>query len=448
MYSDDVQRVLEENGLSTGDRVKVSTEGSTYEGVLMPRAAQGNTDVIVLKLDNGYNLGIAYDEDTDITAVEQEAEHNEAAAPEPPEYDENKPDITILHTGGTIASKVSYEEGGVTPAFEPEELLEIYPELFDAANIESDIVSQMFSEDMEPQHWQQIAHAVAEHRENADGIIIGHGTDTMHYTAAALSFMLENIDIPVILVGSQRSSDRPSSDAAMNLLSAVEFANEGIPGVYVCMHDAMSDATAAIHRGVNVRKMHTSRRDTFRSIDTAPFAHVDHETGDVTVHGDTTDGDGEFTLRDELDTRVGLLTTTPGLDPELLAHYTDNDYNGIVIAGTGLGHLPVNVLDEHTEHHETILEQVSELCEDAAVAMSSQCINGRVNMNVYESGVKLQDAGVISAENMIPEVAYVKLMWALGQTDTVEDAEELFQENVTGEFIDRETYDAFTEGQQ
>lgn len=442
MYSRAVQQVLEEADVSVGDRIRVSRDGSDHDGTLMPRTEQGDRDVIVIKLDNGYNLGITYDDDTSIELLES-ADTADTEQQAPPEHDPDKPDITILHTGGTIASKVSYEEGGVKPAFEPEELLEIYPELFDAANVESEIISQMFSEDMEPAHWQELARAVAEHREDADGIIIGHGTDTMHYTAAALSFMLENIDIPVVLVGSQRSSDRPSSDAAVNLMSAVEFIDEDVSGVYVCMHDSMSDTGTAVHRGINVRKMHTSRRDTFRSIDTGPFAHVDHNSGEVTIHGDTPSDPGEFTLRDELDTRVGMLKTGPGIDPELLGFYSENEYKGLIVEGTGLGHLPVNVLDETTEHHDDILEQVSDLCDDAAVVMSSQCINGRVNMNVYESGVKLQEAGVISAENMIPEVTYVKLMWTLGQTGSIGEAEELFQENIAGEFIDREAYDAY-----
>ncbi len=441
MYSDEVQQVLDDDEITVGDRIRITRNDSSHSGILMPRASQGDMDVIVLKLDSGYNLGVTYDEDTTIEVVEHR-EPEDAETRKPPEHDPDRPDITILHTGGTIASRVSYEEGGVKPAFEPEELLDIYPELFDEANVESTIISQMFSEDMEPQHWQEIAEAVANHRENADGIIIGHGTDTMHYTAAALSFMLENIDIPVVLVGSQRSSDRPSSDAAFNLFSAIRFIKEDVPGVYVCMHETMSDTTATLHNGTAVRKMHTSRRDTFESIDRTPVARVNPETDNVELLDVPETGtDGEFKLRTELDTQVGLLQTQPGLDPELLSFYTDNEYRGLVVSGTGLGHLPVNVLDEHTEHHEDILNAVDAMTDDMVVAMSSQCINGRVNMNVYDSGVKLQHAGVLTAENMTPEAAYVKLMWALGQTDTIEEAEALFQENVAGELIPRETFD-------
>ncbi|MDY6773735.1 MAG: Glu-tRNA(Gln) amidotransferase subunit GatD, partial [Candidatus Nanohaloarchaea archaeon] len=398
-----------------------------------------DTGVLVLKLDNGYNIGVEF---SDGVELEKLAGHEEGGAETPriPEPDPEKPDIAILHTGGTIASKVSYEEGGVRPAFEPEELLELYPELFDEANVESEVIAQMLSEDMEPEHWQQIAEVVAEHRDK-DGVIIGHGTDTMQYTASALSFMLENIDVPVVLVGAQRSSDRPSSDAALNLLSAVEFVKEGTPGVFVCMHSDTGDTTASIHRGTRVRKMHTSRRDAFRSIDTGPVAEVDPEAGEVDFNDGVEDPEGEFELHTELDREVGLLKSRPGLEPEDLERQEENE--GLVIEGTGLGHLPVDSFDEHTPHHEDILEVLGEIAEESLVVMASQCINGRVNMNVYEAGVKIQDAGVVSAENMTPETAYVKLMWALGQADSTEEAEELFRTNVAGEILEREEKDGF-----
>jgi glutamyl-tRNA(Gln) amidotransferase subunit D len=443
MYADAIQDRLDENDIAIGDRVKITTGSTTYTGILMPRSEQGDSSTLVIKLDNGYNLGVSYDDNTTIELGESVDRTEERPTAEQ-DHDPEKPDIAILHTGGTIASRVSYDEGGVKPAFDPEELLEIYPELGEQANIESTVIAQMFSEDMEPGHWVRIAEAVADHRD-ADGIIIGHGTDTMHFSAAALSFMLRNIDIPVVFVGSQRSSDRPSSDAAMNLLSAVQFIQEDVPGVYVCMHDAMSDDTTAIHLGTRVRKMHTSRRDAFRSIDTQPVARVNHETGKVTYTDKSllVDTENEFELCTAIDEQVGLLKTRPGLDPERIDFYRENDYNGLVVEGTGLGHLPVNAFDDETAHHDDVLDAVQEFTEDGVVAMSSQCLHGRVNMNVYDSGVKLQDTGVISAETMIPEVAYVKLMWVLGQTETVDEAKDLFATNIAGEIVDREEYDAY-----
>ncbi len=443
MYADAVQDRFDDDGITPGDRIRIIRDDKRHDGILMPRSSQGDTASIVIKLENGYNLAVTYDDDTTVELIE-----SRDSDAEPPktgqEHDPDKPDIAILHTGGTIASRVSYEEGGVKPAFDPEELLEIYPELGEQANIESTVIAQMFSEDMEPGHWVQIAEAVADHRD-ADGVIIGHGTDTMHFSAAALSFMLRNIDIPVVFVGSQRSSDRPSSDAAMNLLSAAQFIQEDVPGVYVCMHEAMSDETAAIHVGTRVRKMHTSRRDAFQSIDTQPVARVNPGAGEVTYMDRSllADNEGEFELCTDLDEQVGLLKTRPGLDPELVQFYEEHDYHGLVVEGTGLGHLPVNAFDDATNHHGAVLDAVQAFSEDGVVAMSSQCINGRVNMNVYESGVKLQDAGVVSAETMTPEVAYVKLMWALGQTETMDEARDLFTTDIAGEIVDREVYDAY-----
>ncbi|MDY6768636.1 MAG: Glu-tRNA(Gln) amidotransferase subunit GatD [Candidatus Nanohaloarchaea archaeon] len=437
---DRVQERLDDAGIEIGDTVRVARNGTEYEGRLMPRSEQGDTDTLVLKLDNGYNTGVTVDADTDIELVSgRDAATGETQ--ELPEHDPEKPDIAILHTGGTIASKVSYEKGGVIPAFDPEELFQFYPELFEEANIESEVLGQIHSGDMEPGHWQEFAAAVADHREK-DGVIIGHGTDTMQYTAAALSFMLENIDIPVVLVGAQRSSDRPSSDSAINLLSAMEFIKEGRPGVYVCMHAGTSDTDVAIHEGTRVRKMHTSRRDAFRSIDTRPVARVSYPSGDVELLRDRRTAEpGDFALRTELDTDVGLVKSRPGIDLDMLDAVAGK--RGVVLEGTGLGHFPVNSFDEHTEHHDEVLDAIRELAEDGLAVMTSQCIHGRVNMNIYEYGVKIQNAGVISAENMLTEVAYVKLMWALGQADSLQEAEELFRQNVAGEIVEREEYDGF-----
>ncbi|MCJ7478599.1 MAG: Glu-tRNA(Gln) amidotransferase subunit GatD [Candidatus Nanohaloarchaeota archaeon QJJ-7] len=439
MYNKDIKEALEREGIEEGDLIRIEKDEGEYEGRLMPRSSQGDTGVLVLKLDNGYNIGVEFIEDLEIEKLSGHKD-GEAEKPEIPDPDSEKPDIAILHTGGTIASKVSYEKGGVIPAFEPEELVRLYPEVFEQANVTSEVLGQIHSGDMEPQHWQEFAEVVAEHRDK-DGIIIGHGTDTMQYTAAALSFMLENIDVPVVLVGAQRSSDRPSSDSAMNLSSAVRFALEGEPGVYVCMHAGTSDEEAAIHPGTRVRKMHTSRRDAFRSIDTSPVARVNYSSGEVEFLREVEEPQGEFNLRTEMNTDVSMIKSRPGIDAERIEALKVKD--GLVLEGTGLGHFPVNSFDEYTEHHDDILKAIGDLAEDGIAVMTSQCINGRVNMNVYEYGVKIQERGVISAENMLTEVAYVKLMWVLGQSDSTEEAEELFRTNLAGEILDREENDGF-----
>ncbi|MCJ7450244.1 MAG: Glu-tRNA(Gln) amidotransferase subunit GatD [Candidatus Nanohaloarchaeota archaeon QJJ-9] len=438
MYSDEVQEILDEKSLTHGDRVSIETRENTEKGVLMPRAEQGNNDCLVIKLESGYNIGINIHNIEKIQKLEKKSkEPAKEMQKEKLRYDEDKPDILILHTGGTIASRVSYEEGGVTPAFEPEDLLDMYPELFEEANIESEVVAQMFSEDIEVEHWQEIAEKVAENRDK-DGIIISHGTDTMHFSAAALSFMLQGIDIPIVLVGSQRSSDRPSSDAAMNLISAAEFVKEGVPGVFICMHANSSDDRAAVHLGTRARKMHTSRRDAFKSIGRKPVAEVDYEKGEVEiVEPPSYERKEEFELEERMEKDVDYMKVVPGMEKLDLERYKSSE--GLLIEGTGLGHMPVNSFDEPTEKHKEVLEELEEVAEDSLVAISSQCIHGRINMNVYDTGIKLKDAGVVSSENMVPGVAYVKLMWSIGQAETEQEAEKLFKENIAGEIQSRET---------
>lgn len=429
MYSEQIRGRLEEKDIEIGDTIKVNDR----EGRLMPKPESGDPEVIVLKLESGYNVGL---EPENIELVEK----NESSGRERPEieHDEEKPDILILHTGGTIASRVSYEEGGVKPAFEPEDLLEMYPELAREVNIHSKVVAQMFSEDMEPGHWQQIAEKIVEEKDDYDGIILGHGTDTMAYTGAALSLMLQNVDTGVMIVGSQRSSDRPSSDAAMNMYCASRFLNEtDFTGFGICMHESSSDDYCTILPPQKTRKMHTSRRDAFQAINQKPLGKVNYETGKVEEN--FSQKSGEFRKNTELNENVGFLKTRPGMGPEEIEFLIEQDYDGVVLEGTGLGHLPVNNLEDgKTDHHEEILAKLEELAEDTMVVMTSQCIFGRIDMDVYDTGLKIQDAGVVSAEDMHPELAYVKLMWVLANSENPEDD---FTSNFAGEVTMRSMYD-------
>ncbi|MFB6145196.1 MAG: Glu-tRNA(Gln) amidotransferase subunit GatD [Candidatus Nanohaloarchaea archaeon] len=428
MYSGRVQDVLEENDIEIGDRIKVKNR----EGRLMPKPESGDQDTIILKLDSGYNIGLKPE---NIELVEKnDTEGREKA--EVPRSDDKK-DVLVLHTGGTIASRVSYEEGGVKPAFDPEDLIEMYPELTEVCNVHSEVIAQMLSEDMEPGHWQDIARKVDEVKDDYDGIIIGHGTDTMSFTGAALSFMLQGIDTGVIMVGSQRSSDRPSSDAAVNLYSAVKFLTDTeFEGIGVCMHHSSDDRVCDIMPAHKVRKMHTSRRDAFKPINTEVLGTVNYQTGEIEENFDKNDRDYEPKF--ELDTKVGMLKVRPGLKARDIEYFIENDYDGVIVEGTGLGHMPVNSFDDKTEHHDDILEKVGELSEKATVVMTSNCINGRVDMNVYDAGLKIQEAGVVPGEDMHPELAYVKLMWVLANTD---DPEEMMGVDLCGEIEDRTIYD-------
>lgn len=430
MYSDQIQQLLDEKNIETGDRVKADS----HEGVLMPKPSSGDPDVLVIKLDSGYNIGVKTD---NLELVEEKEDSEETK--EEVTHTEDRPDILVLHTGGTIASRVSYEEGGVKPAFDPEDLVEMYPELAEEVNIHSKVVAQMLSEDMEPQHWQDIAEEIDDNRDY-DGIILGHGTDTMQYTGAALTLMLQNLDIGVVMVGSQRSSDRPSSDAPMNMYCAAQFLTEtDFTGVGVCMHATTNDNVCNILNAAKIRKMHTSRRDAFQPINTEPLATVDYESGQINYPSEDKRKE-DYVKKTDLNTNVGVLKTRPGMKPVEIQNLIDRDLDGVVIEGTGLGHMPVNSFDDKTQHHEEILEKLEELAEQSLVVMSSQCINGRVDMNVYDAGLKIQDAGVYSSEEMHPELAYVKMMWSLANSDSKEDALKLFQSDVNGEKNDRTPY--------
>ena len=430
MYSQEILDELEEKDIETGDRIKASGR----EGKLMPKPESGDSETLILKDDSGYNIGV---DPENIELIEKKETKDEEK--KEVQLSADKPDIMVLHTGGTIASRVSYEKGGVEPAFDPEDLVEMYPELAEEVNIHSDVIAQMLSEDMEPEHWVKIAEKIDEVKEEYDGIIIGHGTDTMSYTGAALSLMLKNLSTGVMIVGSQRSSDRPSSDAAMNIYCASKFLTEtDFTGIGVCMHENTNDAVCNILPPQKVRKMHTSRRDAFEAINAEPLGYVNYETGEIEENFDTSDNDYEKNT--ELNKNVGWIRIRPGMRPEELEFVKEQDYDGLIVEGTGLGHMPVNSFDENTQHHEEILEKLEEIAEDTVVVMTSQCLNGRVDMDVYSAGLKIQEAGVIGAEDMHPELAYVKLMWSLGKKEDLDKAKEVFIENHNGERVKRSQY--------
>lgn len=430
MYSENIQKLLEQADAETGDRIRVNGK----EGRLMPKPSSGDPDSLVLKLDSGYNIGLEAENVELVEKKEQEQQERKEI-----KHSDEKPDILVLHTGGTIASRVSYEEGGVKPAFDPKDLVEMYPELAEEVNLHSKVVAQMLSEDMEPAHWQKIAEKINEVREDYDGIIIGHGTDTMTYTGGALTLMLQNIDTGILIVGSQRSSDRPSTDASMNMYCAGKFLSEtDFQGIGICMHSTSSDDEAVILPASKARKMHTSKRDAFKPINAEALGKVNYQNGEIETN--FSDNGEEYRLSTELETNVGFLKIRPGMKPEELEFLIEQDYEGVVIEGTGLGHMPVNAFDDETQHHEEILDKLDELADKTVVVMSSQCLNGRVNMNVYDAGLKIQNAGVIQAKDMHPELAYVKLMWSLGNADSRDEAEELFQKNVNGELNERSKF--------
>ncbi len=435
-YQGKAEGLIKSAKAEIGDRVRVEKKEQTFEGLLMPRTEGREPDHIVLKLDNGYNVGLQVSEETRIEKIKEGKEPEMGKTPVEVEPDPDKPDVTIIGTGGTVASKIDYRTGAVHPAFSTAEIYNMSPEIAEIANIRAKTACNVLSENMTPELWSEIGEkTVEELRNDAEGVVIAHGTDTMGYTASALSFMLENLNKPVVLVGSQRSSDRPSSDAALNLIGAVSTASSNLSGVYTVMHGSTEDEFCLIHPGTKVRKCHTSRRDAFQTINETPIGRVNRKGEIELFREEINDGEEKekLKLRNGFEEKVALLKVYPNIQSDIIRKLIEDGYKGIVLEGTGLGHAPKSLQDG-------IEEAINE---DIPVAMTSQCLWGRTNMRVYSTGRDLLDKGVFSLEDMLPETAYVKMMWVLDKTQEPDEVESLMKENLAGEISDRSRADTY-----
>lgn len=420
--------------MKLGDRVRITTKnGLAFQGVLLEGTQY------TLKLDDGYNVGIA---PRNVESSEV-LEHTKKSSQNPPsvKQDDSLPHITLLHTGGTIASKVDYKTGGVTNKITPKELLAMYPELSTFAHITPHFVSQMSSDDMRFAHYNKLIRAVHQAvKSGAQGVIITHGTDTLHYTAAALHYALLGVPIPVVLVGSQRSADRGSTDAATNLLGATQFITSlACPGVYIAMHGSSSDDDIAILCGINARKNHSSARDAFSSLNLALVARI--TKGNTALISELQKSTQPFSPTFfNTDLKVGMVYVHPQFCADALAPF--KKYDGLVVLGTGLGHAPINTLDEHTAHHAEIKKSLTELAKKLPVVMTTQCLSGRVNLQVYSPGRTLQDAGVLGHDlALTPETVFAKLSFLLSQQLSSQEVATQLTEDY-GDAIDRTEYAA------
>jgi len=434
-YTGLVAEFLASRSIKPGDIVTVVLkDNTTLRGVLMPRPTiYSASQVIIIKLENGYNIGIRVDRVLDIQLAEERSTRKPLITSKTTHIRDDLPRVTLISTGGTIASKVDYETGAVTPALTVDEITEWIPELREIALIDVKELMSIFSEDMTPQHWEQIAENVyREMTSGVCGVVVAHGTDTMTYTASALAFAIKDKPVPVVFVGSQRSSDRPSTDAVFNLISAfLVAARAPFAESVIAMHATPSDPYILVHRGVKTRKMHTSRRDAFQSINDIPIAHVDPIKHEIKITGrifEYRDPSKTPILRGKFDDRVALVKAYPGIQEEIIDFLVDKDFHGIVIEGTGLGHIANRVIDSIRRAVEN----------NIPVVMTSQCLFGHVNMSVYSTGRKLLEAGVIPGGDMLPEVAYVKLSWILGSlTRDVKEVREWMTSNLVGELNER-----------
>jgi glutamyl-tRNA(Gln) amidotransferase subunit D len=345
---------------------------------------------------------------------------------------EGLPKVSIISTGGTIASRVDYVTGGVYAAMSSRDLLSIVPELADIAQIEADILYSVFSENINSDHWEGMAKRVAEKiKQGASGVIVTHGTDTMGYSTAALTLAIQNLPVPVIFVGSQRSSDRPSSDSATNLVAVVNAAAHApFAEVVLGMHEGTGDDSIIFHPGAKVRKCHSSARYAFQTVNASPIARFRDGKIELIAKHYRPRQDSEPVIMNKFEKKVALIKFHPDFNPIIIDTLTDAGFRGLVFEGTGLGHVSETLYDA--------IERAGRA--GVLMGMTSQCIWGRVNMNVYSMGRELTRRGVEPLEDMLPETALVKMMWSLGNTETAEDAKRLLKTNVAGEYNPRTLY--------
>ncbi len=434
-YKGDALEILKKFSVRVWGQASINTTRGVFRGTILPRAENDDDQHIVMKIPTGYNVGIDIRTVTDM----QETGYKKAVYKIPEKefpYSPGRPNVKLIGTGGTIASRLDYRTGAVIPAFSPGELYGAVPELADICNLTTEKIFAVFSENMGPEQYKKLAVVIGQEIEKGvDGIVIGHGTDTLHHTAAALTFMVQNTPVPIVLVGSQRSSDRPSSDAALNLMHACTAAGHGdIAEVMVCMFGPTSDEYGFLHRGTRVRKMHSSYRSTFRTLGDTPLATVTRKgVKPIKPLYNHRRKDRNVNILPYFEEKVAIIYYYPNMQPDMIDSLVDNGYRGIVIAGTGLGHV-----------NKPLYPAIVRAAEKGVhMYMTVQTLWGYVHMFVYDTGRDLMAKGIIPAENMLPEAAYIKLGWALGQTDDPQEVRRLMLTPVNDEITPREPYNGY-----
>lgn len=416
-------------------QAEIETTRGKFIGTVLPRSENDDDRHIVLKIPTGYNIGI----NVNTIILMRETGYKKANYKIPEKefpITPGLPNVKLFGTGGTIASRLDYRTGAVIPAFSPGELYGAVPELADICNLDTEKLFAVFSENMGPKQYIALAKAIGKEIEHGiDGIVIGHGTDTLHHTGAALTFMCQNLPVPVVLVGSQRSSDRPSSDAALNLMHAMKTAGTAdIAEVMVCMFGPTSDEYGLLHKGTRVRKMHSSYRSTFRTIGDTPLAMVSRkEIKPIHKNYNKRRNDRNVRILPYFSDDVTMLYYYPGMKPDTIDALVDAGYRGIIFVGTGLGHVNKELYPAIERAH----------AKGVHMFMTLQTIWGYVHMFVYDTGRDMMAKGIVPAGNMLPEVAWVKLSWILGQTNDPHEVKRLMLTPVNDEITPREPYNGY-----
>jgi glutamyl-tRNA(Gln) amidotransferase subunit D len=434
-YKGEALGLLQKYKVRVWGTVHVKTTRGNFEGTVLPRAENDDDKHIVVKIITGYNIGI--DTATILSMTETGYKKANYKIPEK-EFPTTPglPYVKLFGTGGTIASRLDYRTGAVIPAFSPGELYGAVPELADICNLDTEKIFAVFSENMGPKQYIALAKAIGEEIEKGiDGIVIGHGTDTLHHTGAALTFMCQNLPVPVVLVGSQRSSDRPSSDAALNLMHAMNAAgNSDIAEVQICMFGPTSDEYGLLHKGTRVRKMHSSYRSTFRTIGDTPLARITRDNiYPIKKIYNKRRNDKNVKILPYFSDKVTMLYYYPGMSPDVLDALVDIGYKGVIIVGTGLGHVNKELYPAIDRAH----------AKGVHMFMTLQTLWGFTHMFVYDTGRDMMAKGIIPAGNMLPEVAWVKLSWILGQTEDPKEVVRMMLDPINDEITKREPYNGY-----
>lgn len=416
--------------VNPGDKVLVKTKDKDFEGIYITKPELLSQDEIVLKIKSGYNIGINKKSIKDIKVLEKVKEKK--VSKKSGKNNPKLPNVLIMSTGGTISSKVDYTTGGVSAEYDAQDFIEMCPELKELSNIDAKKTMSIMSEDMKAKEWIQIADDLNKALKKYDGIVLTMGTDTLGYTAAALSFMIK-ANKPVVITAAQRSIDRGSSDAFFNLISAVNVAaNWDGAGVVTCMHGKSSDEFCTLLKGTKVRKLHSSRRDAFRPVNELEYAKVFGANKIEIINKEYNKRSDKAELNNSFEEKVGLVYVYPGIKKEVFENY--KNYKGIILMGTGFGHIP-----------EDVYEPVKKLVDSGVfVGMTSQCLYGKTSSTVYSPLRRLSmEVGIVYLKDMLPETAYVKLGWVLSQEKNLEKVKKLMLSNVAGEINERIDFDSF-----
>ena len=415
---------------------RLKYKGEDLEGIVVVE----DESYMTLKLPSGYNVVVSkkYISNIKREEINKECQENMSLQISREERTEsNKMKIALLHTGGTIASKVDYRTGAVSSKYKAEELLSLYPEFEYMARISAKTVTNIFSEDMNFEEYNKILEEIdLSIKSGADAIIIAHGTDTIHYTSCALFYGCLNLPIPILLVGAQRSSDRASSDAFSNLKAAISFlksqhgSERKFRRVGICMHKNLSDEDFLILDGINVKKLHSTRRDAFKQINYSSYAEVT-DSGDVKV------------LRGDLETlkpsktfsyityntklKGGFFKAHPNMFEEELESLRVYDF--LILEGTGVGNISAH--KNNLEKDNLFLKELKKLVRNTKVIASTQTTFGEVSLDIYSRGRDLQSSGIIgNRHNLSSETLFMRTAFCLSQSE--KSFEEIWEENLEG----------------